>query len=35
MSREPGKEALWWLRQAESDFSALEVLLRAGKYDLG
>ena len=34
MRPEPHEEALWWLRQAEADFSALEVLLRAEKYDL-
>lgn len=28
------EEAEWWLRQAESDYSALEILLQAGKYDL-
>ncbi len=28
------EEAEWWLRQAESDFSALDVLFQAGKYDL-
>lgn len=28
------EEAVWWLRQAESDFSALDILFRAGKYDL-
>lgn len=28
------EEAIWWLEQAESDFSALEVLFQAQKYDL-
>lgn len=28
------EEAEWWLRQAESDFSALGILYQAGKYDL-
>ncbi len=28
------EEAEWWLRQAESDFSALEILFQAQKYDL-
>ncbi len=28
------EEAEWWLRQAESDFSALDILFHAGKYDL-
>ncbi|HHS98110.1 MAG TPA: HEPN domain-containing protein [Chloroflexi bacterium] len=28
------EEARWWLAQARSDFSALDVLFRAGKYDL-
>lgn len=28
------EEVEWWLRQAESDFSALDILFQAGKYDL-
>lgn len=34
MRPDPAEEALLWLRQAEADCSALDVLFRAGKYDL-
>jgi HEPN domain-containing protein len=28
------EEARWWLEQARSDFEALHVLMKAGKFDL-
>jgi len=34
MKPSANQEAQMWLRQAEADFSALDLLLQAGKYDL-